>query len=312
MKTITFKAKAALIAVLTMGLSFLANAQTKILVDVNRSYPKIQKVEVDGGSLEIRFVGSQRPDVQVEAFLESNYHNQDIVFVQIGGVLKITRKLETVSGNWNNIRTKGHIYVNGPETTEVVMRGGSGQIHLEQVKHPETIVQVGSGKVTAKNITGNLDIQAGSGNLNISGIKGNVQAKVGSGKAEIMDVEGEVNFFSGSGNVTIQNINGVVALAMTSGYAKLEKIQELGNVRMTSGNLNANEVGLGKATALYGTSGNIRIKTNSNLSDFNFKMMSTSGNVTIGNTRGKTLQIDNKAETTIQGNITSGNISITN
>lgn len=312
MKTIQFKVKTALIGVLTMGLSFLANGQTKTLVDINRSYPNIQKVEVNGGSLEIRFVGSQRPDVQVEAFLESNYHNQDIVFVQVGGVLKINRKLEGSSGTWNNVRTKGHIYIYGPETTEVVMQGGSGQIHVEQVKHSETTIQIGSGKVTVKNITGNLDIQAGSGNLNISGVKGNIQAKVSSGRTEIMDVEGDVNYFSSSGNITMQNIKGIANITKTSGYAKLENIQELGMVRLTSGNLTATEVGLGKTTAFYGTSGNMRIKTVSNLSEFNFRIMSSSGNITIGNTRGKTLQIDNNAETTIQGNITSGNFSITN
>jgi hypothetical protein len=100
---------------------------------------------------------------------------------------------------------------------------------------------------------------------------------------------------------------------LTSGNAKLENVKELGATKITSGNLTALNSGLGAKTQFTGTSGNFTVQTPSNLGNFNYALKATSGNLRVGNTtKEKTLDINNNAANTVRGNVTSGNITITN
>ncbi|EOZ97008.1 hypothetical protein A33Q_1926 [Indibacter alkaliphilus LW1] len=291
-----------------------AKAQFKTLVDVNKSYSGISKIEVNGGALEIAYEGNtSQSEVSVDAFLESNNHDQDIIFVTMGDVLKISHKVNASGSGWKNMRTKGHIRISGPKNMELEMRGGSGTVLVDNVKAELTSIQVGSGKVTARNIIGQVETKAGSGNISLHNIQGDIAGSVGSGNAKIEDVMGNVKYSSGSGGITAKNIEGLLSVSLSSGNAKLENIAELGSLRLTSGNLNANNAGLGPETNISGSSGNFKIITPSELRDFNFYMKATSGNITIGNSRGgRSLTLDNGAAYDIKGSITSGNISIEN
>jgi hypothetical protein len=90
-------------------------------------------------------------------------------------------------------------------------------------------------------------------------------------------------------------------------------VKELGTMRITSGNMTALNSGLGAKTQFNGTSGNFTVQTPSNLGDFNYALKAASGDLRVGNTtKEKTLDINNNAATTVKGNVTSGNITITN
>jgi hypothetical protein len=290
----------------------LAYAQLQTIVDVNRSFSGIKKVEVSGGALEVEYIGSpSAKEVSVNAFLESNNPDQDIIFVTVGDVLKITHKV--TSSNWNNNRTRGHIKIKGPDNVTLDMKGGSGSVVAENVKSPETNLSVGSGSISASNIQGNVNVNAGSGSIKLSDIDGNVKGNVGSGSANFTNLKGDLAYSCGSGGVNASQIAGLVNISLTSGNAKLDDIGELGELKITSGNITANNAGLGANTSISGTSGNFRIQTPSNLRDFNYRLNATSGNITVGESRGgKSLTIDNGASKDIRGSITSGNISIVN
>lgn len=288
----------------------LGFAQVKTLVKVKKDYTNIQKIEVSGGSLEVKYVGSNRPDVQVEAFLESSNPNQDIVFVSLGSILKISHKVD--QGNWNNTRTKGYIRISGPAELALELKGGSGSILVENLTAEETILSVGSGSIKAKNIQGDLLVSASSGDISVEKVNGNITGKVSSGDAKIANIIGDVDFVSSSGGVSLKDVEGLVNIQLSSGNAKLDNIATLGNLSLKSGNLDATKVGLGKETLLSGTSGNFTIHTFSNLQDYNFNMRSSSGNITIGSSRGsKNVLINNGSSHEIKGSVSSGNISIT-
>jgi lia operon protein LiaG len=288
-------------------------AQMKTLVDVNRSFSGISKIEVSGGSLDIEYLGNSGNEVSVNAFLESTNHDQDIVFVTMGNVLKISHKVNNTRSNWGNVRTKGHIKIRGPQGVELDMKGGSGNLNVENVTGDITNLAVGSGNIKGSNINGDVYAKAGSGAIKLSGINGDVKGQIGSGSAEIMDVAGSLSYNSGSGGVKASDIRGLVNISLTSGNAKLDNVAELGDLKLTSGNLDARNAGLGPNTRLNGTSGNFKIQTSSNIRDFNYSMSATSGNITVGNSRGsRNLSIDNGASDSIKGSITSGNISIVN
>jgi len=302
-----------LLLILLVASASQSFAQMRTLVDVNRTFSGINKIEVSGGSLDIEYLGNSGNEVSVDAFLESTNHDQDIVFVTMGNVLKISHKVNNTKSNWGNVRTKGYIKVRGPQSIELDMKGGSGSINVENVTGDITNLTVGSGSIKGSNINGNVLAKAGSGSIKLSQINGDVEGKIGSGSAEIKDVAGSLSYSSGSGGVKAYEIRGQVNISLTSGNAKLDNIAELGDLKLTSGNLDAKNAGLGPNTRINGTSGNFKIQTSSNIRDFNYSLSATSGNITVGNSRGgRNLSIDNGASNSIKGSITSGNISIVN
>lgn len=287
-------------------------AQVKTIVDVTKSYTGINKIEVSGGQLEVEYIGGSGSAVSVSAFLESTNSDQDIVFITLGDVLKISYNVNNSKNNWNN-KTKGYIKISGPESMNLDIKGGSGKIAVENVAASETLLSVGSGSLFASNIDGDIHASAGSGSIELSNINGNVKGKIGSGSAKIQEVKGSLEYSSGSGGISAFSIDGTVHVSLTSGNAKLEDITELGDLKITSGNFNATNAGLGGSTRITGTSGNFRIQTFSNLQDFNYDLSATSGNITVGNSRSsRNLTIDNGADKSVKGSITSGNISIAN
>ncbi|NVJ85801.1 MAG: DUF4097 family beta strand repeat protein [Algoriphagus sp.] len=302
---------------LTLGLSFIflatiAFAQN-VLVDVNKSYPGINRLEVEGGWLDVSYEGGSGADVQVEAYLASNDEDQDIVFVTVGDVLKIKYERKSRNMTWSNSQNKGFIKIKGPESIEITFRNSSGNTTVRNVASEETYMKVTSGRITAEGIDGDLTIGATSGRLIVSDVAGNVTASLTSGNGEINQVSGDVDYKSTSGSLDASQIDGELSVEFTSGRAVLENIGQLGTLKFTSGSIRAEEVGLGPNTSFSGSSGNFRIQTYSDLSDFNFNLSSSSGNLTVGDRRSsKNLEIDNGSDTWIKGRITSGSISIEN
>lgn len=311
MKTI-IKSSFALFVILATAAVSPVFAQVKTIVDVTKSFSGISRIEVSGGQLEVEYIGGSNTDVSVNAFLESTNDDQDIVFVTLGDVLKISHKVNNSSNNWNN-KTKGHIKITGPSGMSLDMKGGSGSVYVENVSSESINLSVGSGSVSAKNISADILANAGSGSIKMAGIQGNVKGNVGSGSAKMEDIKGNIYYSSGSGGISIAGVEGTVHVSLTSGNAKLENVSLLGDLKVTSGNVSATNAGLGTETRFSGTSGNFKIQTPSNLRDFNYNLSASSGNITVGNSRGgRNLNIDNGANTEIRGSITSGNISIVN
>lgn len=291
--------------------SSIALAQN-VLVDTQKSYANIKTIEVSGGWLDVSYQGGSSSGVNVDAYLASNDTDQDIVFVTIGDVLKISLERKQNNYSWNS-RNKGYIQITGPESMNIKFRNSSGTLTVDRVTSPETSLQVTSGKITASNIDGDLYMVATSGNLGANGVSGNVSAKLTSGNASINQVNGNVEYESTSGSLDADGVRGTLSAYLTSGNAKLNNIGALGKLQFTSGNIRATMAGLSDQTQLSGTSGNFTIQTNSDLKSFNFALKSSSGNLKVGNiSTGKTLDIDNGASTTIRGTISSGNITIQN
>lgn len=308
MKTLYNKLTLTLALILLAGVSFAQN----VLVDAKKNYPNIKKIEVDGGWLEISYQGGSGSAVEVEAYLESNDTDQDIIFVTIGDVLKITHERKQNNYNWNT-KNKGYIKISGPASIALDLKSSSGSMRVANVSNESTNLKVSSGRISASEIKGDLSIRATSGSLNIDGVEGNIVAGVTSGNADILNVKGNVDYESTSGSLTADQISGELSVALTSGNAKLTNIGALGSLKFTSGNIRAENSGLGPNTRLNGTSGNFRIQTPSDLKAFNFSLNASSGNLRVGGINtGKNLEIDNGAASWVRGSVSSGNITIEN
>lgn len=287
-------------------------AAQNVVVNTTKKYLNIKQIEVESGWLDVSYVGGSSAEVAVEAYLASNVTDQDIVFVTVGDVLKISYKNGTGKYNWNS-KNKGYIKITGPVALGLQVRGTSGEISIQNLESKLTTLQLTSGNVAATQIKGDLTLTATSGNLLANAIDGNVIARLTSGNTTVDGIQGTVNYGSTSGNFTAKNIGSQLDVQLTSGNAKLENVKELGTMKITSGNLTALNSGIGSKTHFNGTSGNFTVQTPSNLGDFNYALKATSGNLRVGNTtKEKTMDINNNAANTVRGNVTSGNITITN
>jgi lia operon protein LiaG len=308
MKTLHTNLSLALVLILVSSAAFAQN----VLVDAKKSYPGIKKIEVESGWLNVTYQGGSGSEVNVEAYLESNDSAQDIIFVTVGEVLKISHSQKQNNYNWNS-RNKGYITISGPETISLDFKGSSGNISVKDVASEYTSLKISSGNLTASGIQGNLYIKATSGNLNVSGVAGDITAGITSGNANFTAVDGNLDYESTSGGLEANDVAGEVNVGLTSGNAKLNNIGTLGSIRFTSGNIKATNAGLGENTNFSGSSGNFTIQTSSNLSTFNFSLKSSSGNLKVGGSNSsKTLEIENGSGPWVRGNITSGNITIVN
>lgn len=308
MKTLYSKLSLALILIMVSTAAFAQN----VLVDTKKNYPGIKKIEVESGWLNVTYTGGTGSEVNVEAYLESNDTAQDIVFVTVGDVLKITHTKKQNNYSWNS-KNKGYITISGPEMIALDLKGSSGNLTVANVRNESTSLRVSSGNLTASNLQGNLIIKATSGNLEASNVAGDVTAGLTSGNANFSGINGDLDFESTSGSLEANNVTGELNVGLTSGNAKLNNIGKLGSIRFTSGNIRASNAGLGENTQLSGSSGNFNIQTPSNLKAYNFSLKASSGNLKVGGTNsGKTLEIDNGSNNWVKGNITSGNITIVN
>lgn len=304
--------KLSTLALAMMLIASISFAQ-KVLVDTNKNYSNITAIEVSGGWLDVSFMGGSGAEVKVEAYLESTNENQDIIFVTVGDVLKISHEQSSSNSSWGNNRNKGYIKITGPMNIDLDMKNSSGTLTVDKVVGDETNLRVSSGKITATNISGDLTIKASSGSLYVDKVSGDIDAGVTSGNADISNVGGSLAYQSTSGSLTADRIKGELSVALTSGNAKLSNIGSLGSMKFTSGNIRATNAGLSGKTNLNGTSGNFKIQTPSDLKAYNFSLKASSGNLRVGGINtGKNLEIDNNASAWVKGSISSGNISIEN
>jgi lia operon protein LiaG len=289
------------------------NAQNKKLVDTQKTFDNVRKIEIEGGNLDIEYVGDPNSSkVEVTAYLESNNANQDILFISLGDVLKIKHHKNDKFKITANHKTYGLIKIKGPVNIELLTKVGSGKAKIENVNSKGIAFTVGSGILDAKNITANLNAVVGSGSIKLQDISGNVDCKIGSGDGNIQQTKGVLNTTLSSGTLKVNQVE-AVHVTVSSGSVKLDNIGEIGEVNVSSGSVRATNSRVGNTTKLNASSGSIRIQTPQPLNLLNYDLRASSGNIKIGEAKSSnTVKIKNGDFPEIRGAVSSGNISITN
>jgi DUF4097 and DUF4098 domain-containing protein YvlB len=275
---------------------------------LRKSFSGIDKLEIKAGAIEVQYEGHENlGQLDMEAFLGSSENAEEgLIMVTIGNTLKIA--YNAPRGNW---RSKRYLKIKGPVNMQLNIRSGSGSLFVSGINAPFHVIEASSGQIKVRDIRGDLDLRASSGNIQLANLTGNLDCQLSSGNATIEAIEGNMNFKATSGQLKANSVSGILHAKLTSGNMKLSRIGELGNLEITSGNIKAEQAGLGAMTSMRGSSGNIQITTYSSIEDYNYDLNAGSGNIRVGNQSGKkSLQIQNGKETTINGRIGSGNISI--
>ncbi|MEJ2854819.1 MULTISPECIES: DUF4097 family beta strand repeat-containing protein [unclassified Saccharothrix] len=84
---------------------------------------------------------------------------------------------------------------------KVVGNNGSGDVTFERVASVD--IEVGSGDVHVRDVSGAVKVLNGSGDVDASNIGGSFKGEVGSGRAKVSDMRGEVAIVNSSGDVEV-------------------------------------------------------------------------------------------------------------
>ncbi|WP_162342155.1 DUF4097 family beta strand repeat-containing protein [Cyclobacterium salsum] len=275
---------------------------------IQKSFTGIQKLEISSGAIAIEYEGAEGTNqIHLEALLGSNENtDKTLVMVTVGNTLKIA--YNPPRGSWSN---KKYIRIKGPSAIQLDVNNGSGSLAVSGVRAPITRLQVGSGQIHGKEISGAVMVKGSSGNIRMENIDGHVDCQITSGNAFLEQINGNVDFKATSGQFKAFSVNGILNAQLTSGNMRLDQIGELGKLEITSGNIKADRAGLGSYSYFHGSSGNIQIHTPSNLQSYNYELQAGSGNIRVANhSQSKSLSIQNGNFPTIKGKISSGNIAI--
>lgn len=282
--------------------------------DYEESFYGISEIELDGRFLEVSYEGKENEDeVFLNAYMEvPESSGMEIKYRKSGSKLKIEVTGEGMNG-WNiGNRFNGYISLTGPENIKLKFTNSSGAMEVMHVDHKEIDLKVNSGSIKTNELTvENMKLAASSGRITGDGLYGNVQVNVNSGAINLSNVEGDVDAKGSSGSLKFENVEGVVNAKVNSGTLRFNNVKSLGNLEVSSGTVKAENSGLSKHTSLRANSGSINIQTGSDLQGYNFDLNANSGSVKVGDKRsGKNLRIDNGADVTIVGKVSSGSIKI--
>lgn len=280
---------------------------------VNEQFEGISRIEVDARFLEVRYDGEEElTTVTLDGILESSKSGAyQIEFEKVGSTLKV--ELEQV-GKFGSGNHRGHIFLKGPKEMVLNLENGSGAVRVFNVIAPNLEVNVGSGAVEMHlNAIDETKLQVGSGSIGVFNHQGEVNAVSGSGRVDLEGVRGSASIKTSSGSVSVKNLEGFLTAEVGSGTIDLTEVGELRRIKTSSGNITGQSVGLGAQSNFVSSSGRIVIRTYSDLSAFNFDLLSNSGKVKVGESSANgMLKINNNSAHTIVGRVSSGTIEIVN
>lgn len=136
--------------------------------------------------------------------------------------------------------------------------------------------KVGSGKVEARNIKGNVQVTSGSGNVDVRDVTGDVRANVSSGRFEASRVKGSVTADLGSGNIVLDQLQGKVMVNTSSGNINGTAIDNDVTADADSGNVELNFVSA-RTVRVVSSSGNITVRVPGSAGPYRVNAESGSG-----------------------------------
>ncbi len=285
----------------------------EIVQTINEEYSGVTELSINSGFLDVSYVGDPtKTSVSIDAVLESSKPGRYMIEVdENNGVLTIT--LER-NGSGTDGNHRGRLTLTGPQDIMFKLVGTSGDYRISQVNSPTFDIEMSSGNLDLNDISSTvINILLTSGKVEARNLTGDTDVEISSGNVLFEVVNGNVNAEGSSGVIRLNDVTGLVNAKLTSGNLDLDRVQEIGSLDISSGRIVCDDSGLGSATELISTSGNIEVQTPSILGDFNFDMSTSSGRVRVGdNSSDSELIINNGSAFTVVGRCSSGRIEIVN
>jgi DUF4097 and DUF4098 domain-containing protein YvlB len=270
----TFVGGVGILAVAMLGGCALGAARNE-LRDERTVEGTIAAVTIDGGSGSVTISGSSDGSIHVKRHV----HYRDNKPGATDSVRGDTLALNTDCGRvcWVDYE------VTAPRGVRVTGHSGSGDVTLSDIA--AVSLDVGSGDMRVRRVSGDVAVSAGSGNIELSDIAGSAAGRTGSGDVRVAGVAGTTAIETGSGNIDGRDLRGSRTTAHTgSGNATLAlaAAQDVdaeagsGDVRITVPGGQSYRIA---ATTESGDS-NVRVPTDP-AAAHHIKLRTGSGNVTV-------------------------------
>jgi len=117
--------------------------------------------------------------------------------------------------------------------------------------------RIGSGDIDLTGVAG-VDVESGSGTVTVADVRGSVQAEAGSGDMTARGITGNVELWTGSGRITVTDVTGTVAVTADSGDINAREVGGNIDARTGSGTIDVRLASPASVTADAG-SGDISV-----------------------------------------------------
>lgn len=261
----------------------------------------IEQVNVKARCLDVNIVGANTDTLIMKAA-----HLSDRIMVKSllkGKVLEVWVELINFPFAFG---CSGEIWFHLPADVIIDAKTTSGQVSIEGMENTNLELLSASGGMHISNCLGSIKASTASGKIAIKNCKGRQKLKSVSGVLHIENFQGPVITSSVSGAQSLENIKGNLETESVSGTLTIQSLYGRIQCKSISGAIHGSEIIARNNCHFKSASGAINIDFINPLKDFSFHLESVSGNLTIGDTKGKKRFDKGKGEIIITAKTISG------
>lgn len=196
----------------------LANTKT---IELNTKFAKLNIIQAEGS--KPRIVGKLEALEPNEAYAITVNEEGETATVEIGVP---TEANSAYAGELN-------VYVSADVT--VNSHGTSGTVVLHNLKGVSLNVETAKGRVSVKDVDGNINITTKNGDVTGDSIKGKFAVYTTTGTLTFTDVEGDFRAEASEGNIQLTRASGNVTTKTVTGTQSLEDVKATFDVVTSSG-----------------------------------------------------------------------------
>ncbi|MCG9710505.1 MULTISPECIES: hypothetical protein [unclassified Pseudoalteromonas] len=175
------------------------------------------KVEAGSGFLHITGTDSDEVTVKAEIYQEQPHDEYCLTLEAKGNNAALgAGQCE----HHTNKQTRIDLTVAIPHSFNVDVHDASGEIIISHVA--DTVINDGSGSITANDIEGTLEINDGSGSIDVRNVSRDIKIHDGSGNIDVANALGNIEVHDGSGGIDLNDISGDVVVSDGSGSIRVD------------------------------------------------------------------------------------------
>lgn len=265
----------------------------------------VEELEIDSESFDVSIVGTRTASTTAEV------HGHPSVSVSVrrrGDTVVIEAKERRAI--FSRSRVPGSIEIQTFDGADIEVESGSGEIDVRGLQGGSLDVRTGSGDVVVRAVFGEIRVRSGSGNLEMERIGGNLLAGTGSGDISLEDGEGSLSLSSSSGDISLRGVSGDIEATSSSGDLRVLDAEGVFALSSTSGSVTCEDLGLRSASTFLSVSGDIQLDLREDPESYAYDLRTVSGSIRVGGTQAGNRFERDGGTILIEGNTTSGSISV--
>ncbi|GCF06669.1 DUF4097 family beta strand repeat-containing protein [Dictyobacter arantiisoli] len=129
---------------------------------------------------------------------------------------------------------RADLVITVPEQCDIQLKNGSGKVSIKNLTG-EIKVHTGSGSIEAAALQGSLALKTGSGSVDVAHLQGQIAIKTGSGSMQATQLDGSILLSTGSGPIVVDGLRGQSQFTTGSGRIEALSAQLKGNSTFKTG-----------------------------------------------------------------------------